>query len=63
MTPEIITIVTVGVALAGVILTSARGVRQGTMARPRASARLALETSGARAAIRPVTSIRSLRHD
>ena len=28
MTPEIITIVTVGVALAGVILTSARGVRQ-----------------------------------
>ena len=28
MTPEIIAIVTVGVALAGVILTSARGVRQ-----------------------------------
>ncbi len=28
MTPEIITTVTVGVALAGVILTSARGVRQ-----------------------------------
>ena len=28
MTPELIAIVTVGVALAGVILTSARGVRQ-----------------------------------
>ena len=28
MTPEIIAIVMVGVALAGVILTSARGVRQ-----------------------------------
>ena len=28
MNPEIIAIVTVGVALAGVILTSARGVRQ-----------------------------------
>ena len=28
MTPEIIAIVTVGVALAAVILTSARGVRQ-----------------------------------
>ena len=28
MTPEIIAIVTVGVALAGVILTSIRGVRQ-----------------------------------
>ena len=28
MTPEIIAIVTVGVALAGVILASARGVRQ-----------------------------------
>ena len=28
MTPEIIAIVTVGVVLAGVILTSARGVRQ-----------------------------------
>ena len=28
MTPEMIAIVTVGVALAGVILTSARGVRQ-----------------------------------
>ena len=28
MTPEIIAIVTVGVALTGVILTSARGVRQ-----------------------------------
>ena len=28
MTPEIIAIVTVGVALAGLILTSARGVRQ-----------------------------------
>ena len=28
MTPEITAIVTVGVALAGVILTSARGVRQ-----------------------------------
>ena len=28
MTPEIITIVTVGVALAGVILASTRGVRQ-----------------------------------
>ena len=28
MTPELIAIVTVGIALAGVILTSARGVRQ-----------------------------------
>ena len=28
MTPEIIAIVTVGVALAGVIIASARGVRQ-----------------------------------
>ena len=28
MTPELIAIVTVGVALAGVILTSVRGVRQ-----------------------------------